>query len=143
MSKKRKIIASSKIVKKKKVHVDSIKFNSTKLIHLEKIVTRVVSLHFMYIIACSTINVIIADIKIKTIFNNKIKVNCIFKRLINAAQLFMRQKINIIIIIVIDKRARFFNICEAILINIENVIVSIFIFIIKRSNHKFFLERLF
>ena len=44
---------------------------------------------------------------------------------------------------VIDERARFFDVCEAISINIENVIVSIFVFIMKCLNHELFLERFF
>ena len=38
MFKKRKTIVQMKIVKKKKMHVESIKFNSIELIHLRKIV---------------------------------------------------------------------------------------------------------
>ena len=43
----------------------------------------------------------------------------------------------------INERICFFNICESISINIENIIISIFIFVIKRSNHDFFLDRFF
>ena len=43
----------------------------------------------------------------------------------------------------IDERARFFNICELMFINIENIIILIFIFMIKRSNYEFFLDRFF
>ena len=143
MLKKRKIIASSKIMKKKKMHINSIKFNSTKSMHLKKIVARVIFLRFIYVIACSTMSVIIENVKRKTMFNNKVKVNCMFKRLINVIQLFMRQNINIIMINVINERARFFNICETILINIENVIILIFVFIVNGSNYKLFLKRFF
>ena len=61
------------------MHVDSMKFNSTKLMHLKKIVVRVVFLRFIYAVACSMINVIIENIKIKTIFDIKVEVNYIFK----------------------------------------------------------------
>ena len=43
----------------------------------------------------------------------------------------------------INERARFFNVYESIFINIENIIISIFIFVIKRSNHELFLNRFF
>ena len=43
----------------------------------------------------------------------------------------------------INERARFFNVCESIFVNIENIIISIFIFVIKRLNHDFFLNRFF
>ena len=61
------------------MHVDLIKLNSAKLMHLKKIVARVVFLRFMYAVAYSTVNVIIENIKIKTMFDNKTKVNCMFK----------------------------------------------------------------
>ena len=38
MFKKRKVIAQKKIVKEKKMHVESVKFNSIELIHLKEIV---------------------------------------------------------------------------------------------------------
>ena len=55
----------------------------------------------------------------------------------------MHQNINIIIINVIDERARFFDIYKTISISIESAIISIFVFIIKRLNYEFFLERFF
>ena len=84
-------------------------------------------------------NVLIDNIKIKTLFNNDIEINCISKRLIDATQLFIRQKINIIMMNFIDERARFFDVCESIFVNIENIIISTFIFVIERSDHDFFL----
>ena len=90
ISKERKFIAQSKDIKEKKVLVDSMRFSSTKSVHLKKIGTRVLFLHFMYVIACSIVNVMIENIKIKMMFNNETEFNCIFKRLINIAQLFVR-----------------------------------------------------
>ena len=43
----------------------------------------------------------------------------------------------------IDERARFFDVCESIFINIENIIISTFIFMIERSDHDLFLNCLF
>ena len=65
------------------------------------------------------------------------------KRLTNSTQLFIRQNINIIIINFIDERVRFFDVCESMFINIENIIISISIFVIERSNHELFLNRFF
>ena len=42
-----------------------------------------------------------------------------------------------------DKRARFFDICESIFINIESIIISISIFMIERSNHELLFNRFF
>ena len=61
------------------------------------------------------------------------------KRLIDATQISIHQKINMIIINFINERIRFFNICKLIFINIESIIILIFIFVIERSNHNFFL----
>ena len=79
ISKERRIIAQSKNIKEKKVHVDSIKLSSTKSVHLKKIVIRVVFLRFMYVVACSIVNVIIKNIKIKAMFDNEAEINCLFK----------------------------------------------------------------
>ena len=125
------------------MHVDSMRLNLTKSVHLKKIVTRVVFLHFMYVVICSIVNVMIKNIKIKTIFNSGAEINYMFKRLIDAAQLFIRQNINIIMINIINERARFFDICEAILISIDSITISISVFVVKRSDHELLLERFF
>ena len=42
-----------------------------------------------------------------------------------------------------DERARFFDVCESIFVNIENIIISTFIFVIERSDYDFLLDRFF
>ena len=143
ISKERRIIAQSKDIKEKKMHVDSMRFSSTKSMHLEKIVTRVAFLRLMYVVACSIVSVMIENIKIKMMFDNKTEINCMFKRLTDAAQLSVRQNINIIMIDVTDERARFFDVCEAVFISIDSIMISISVFVVKRSNHEFLLKRLF
>ena len=53
--------------------------------HLKEIVIRVAVLRFIYAIICSTINVIIDNIKIKAICSNDAEINCMSKKLTNAA----------------------------------------------------------
>ena len=118
ISKERKIIAQSKDIKEEKVHADSMKFNSTESMHLKKIVICVTFLRFMYVVVCLIVSVMIENIKIKTIFDNEAEVNCMFKRLTDAAQLFMHQNINIIMINIINKRARSFDVYKTVSINI-------------------------
>ena len=65
------------------------------------------------------------------------------KRLIDATQLFIHQKINIIMINFFNEHARFFDVCKSIFVNIESIIISIIIFVIERSNHDFFFNRFF
>ena len=43
----------------------------------------------------------------------------------------------------INECARFFNVCESIFVNIKNIIISTFIFVIKRSDHDFLLDYFF
>ena len=143
ISKKRRIIAQSKDMKEKKVHTDSIRLNSIKSVYLKKIVIRVIFLHFMYVVVCSIVNVMIENIKIKAMFNNETKVNCMFKRLINVTQLSVHQNINIIMININNERARFFKVCKTVFINIDNITISISIFVVKRSNYELLLRRFF
>ena len=90
MFKKQKTIVQMKIVKKKKMHVESIKFNFIELIHSKEIVVQIVFFRSMYIVVCSTMSVFIDDIKIKTLFNNNVEINYMSKKLIDATQLFIR-----------------------------------------------------
>ena len=97
----------------------------------------------MHVVACLTMNVLINDVKIKILFDNDIKINCMSKKLIDAMQFFIRQKISIVIINFINKRARFFDICESIFVNNKNIIISTLIFVIERSNYNFLLNFFF
>ena len=125
------------------MHVDSMRVNSMKSMHLRKIVTRVAFLLLMYVVACLIVNIMIENIKIKAMFDNEAEVNCMFKRLINVAQLFIRQSINIIMINVISERTRFFDIYETVFISINNITISIFVFVIKCSDHELLLKKFF
>ena len=143
MFKKRKTIVQMKIVKEKKMHIESIKLNFIESIHLKKIVVWIVSFRSIYIIVYFMMNMLIDDVKIKTLFNNNIEINCMLKRLIDATQFFIHQEINIIMMNFINECARFFNVCESIFVNIKNIIISTFIFMIECSNHDFFLNCFF
>ena len=143
MFKKRKTIIQMKIVKEKKMHVESIKLNFIEFVHLKKIVARIIFFRSIYVVVCLTMNVFINDVKIKTLFDNDVEINCISKRLIDATQLFIYQEINIVIMNFINERARFFEICELIFVNIENIIILIFIFVIERSDHDLLFNRFF
>ena len=141
--KEKRIIAQSKDIKEKKMHVDSMRHNSTKSVHLKEIVTCVAFLRLMYVVVCSIVTVMIENIKIKAIFDSKAEVNCMFKQLTDAVQLSMRQNINIIMINVIDERAHFFDVCEIVLISINNIMISISVFVVKHSDHELLLRRFF
>ena len=87
--KKRKVIAQKKIVKEKKMHVELMRFNFIESIHLKEIVARVAFFRSMYTVVCSTMNVSIENIKVKTLFDSDVEVNCMSKRLTNSTQLFI------------------------------------------------------
>ena len=97
----------------------------------------------MYAVVCSTMSVSIKNIKVKALFDSDAEVNCMLKKLTNSTQLFIHQSINIAMMNFTDERAHFFDVCESMLINIENIIISISIFVIKRSNHELLLDRFF
>ena len=44
---------------------------------------------------------------------------------------------------IINERARFFDVCEIILINIDSITISISVFVVKRSDHELLLKRSF
>ena len=90
MFKKRKTIVQMKIVKKKKMHVESIKLNSIESIHLEKIVAQIIFFCSIYVVVCLMMNVSIDDVKIKTLFDNNVEINYMSKKLIDATQFFIR-----------------------------------------------------
>ena len=119
------------------MHVKSIKLNFIESIHLKKIVVRIVFFRSIYVIIWLMMNVLIDDVKIKTLFNNNVEINYMSKKLIDTTQLFIHQKISIIMINFINKRVHFFNICESIFVSIKNIIVFIFVFMIQRLNHNF------
>ena len=85
----------------------------------------------------------IDDVKIKILFDNDVEINYMSKRLTDATQFFICQEINIIIMNFINERACFFNVCKLIFVNIKSIIISIFIFMIKRLNYNFFLNYFF
>ena len=88
-------------------------------------------------------NVSIDDVKIKTLFDNNVEINCMSKKLIDATQFLIRQKINIVMMNFIDERVHFFDVYESILVNIENIIISTFVFVIERSDYDFLFNRFF
>ena len=73
-----------KIVKEKKMHVESIKFNFIEFVHLKEIVVRIAFFRSIYIIVYLTINVFINDVKIKMLFDNDVEINYMSKKLIDA-----------------------------------------------------------
>ncbi len=70
------------------------------------------------------------DIKIKAIFNNNAKINCISKDFANKINLVIRQDIFILLIEITKARVCFEKIIKNAKISIKKVIIYIFIFVV-------------
>ena len=55
----------------------------------------------------------------------------------------MCQDISIVMIDVINERARFFDVCEVVLISIDSITISVSVFVVKRLDHELLLKRPF
>ena len=44
---------------------------------------------------------------------------------------------------IINEQTHFFNVCKIVFININNILISIFVFVMKRSNHELLLKKFF
>jgi len=70
------------------------------------------------------------DIKIKTIFNNNAKINCISKSFANKISLVIRQNIFILLVKITKVRICFEKIIKDTKILIKKIIIYIFIFVV-------------
>ena len=143
VSKERKAAAQVKTVKEKEVHVGSVGLNSTESVHLGEIVARVASLRPMYAVACPTVSVSIGDVKAKALFDSGAEVNCMSKRLADAAQLPIRQGTSIAMVGPTGERARFFGVCESVPVSIGSITIPAPIFVVERPDHDLLLGRPF
>ncbi len=71
------------------------------------------------------------DIKVKTIFNNSAKINCISKDLANKINLIIRQNVSILLIKITRVRICFEEIIKDAKISIKEVIIYTFIFVVS------------
>ena len=71
------------------------------------------------------------DIKVKTMFNNSAKINCISKDLANKINLIIRQNVSILLIKITRVRICFEEIIKDAKILIKEVIIYTFIFVVS------------
>jgi len=71
------------------------------------------------------------DIKVKTIFNNSAKINCISKDLANKINLIIRQNVSILLIKITRVYIFFEEIIKDAKISIKEVIIYTFIFVVS------------
>jgi len=83
------------------------------------------------------------NIKVKTIFNNNAKINCISKSFANKINLVIRQNVFILLIKIIRVRICFQEVIKDAKILIKKIIIYIFIFVVFRLNYKILLDRSF
>ncbi len=80
------------------------------------------------------------NIKIKAIFNNNAKINCISKIFANKINLVIRQNVFILLIEITRARICFEEIIKNAKILIKKIIIYIYIFVISRFNYKILLN---
>ncbi len=80
------------------------------------------------------------NIKIKAIFNNNAKINCINKNFANKTNLIIRQNIFILLIEITRARICFEEIIKNAKILIEKIIIYIYIFVVFRFNYDILLN---
>ena len=83
MIENKKIVSRIKIKKTKKIYINSFAFFINELIYINKLIIQITSLRNIYVIACFIVYIDVEKYRIKAIFDNKIKINYIFKRLAN------------------------------------------------------------
>ncbi len=71
------------------------------------------------------------DIKVKTMFNNSAKINCISKDLANKINLIIRQNVSILLIKITRVYICFEEIIKDAKISIKEVIIYTFIFVVS------------
>ena len=85
----------------------------------------------LFAIACSIVSMYIKNVKVKAFFNNNVEINYIIKKLTQKTLLLIRKETIISLIIIIENKTCFLNVCNNVKIRLEKVIVIIFIFVIN------------
>ena len=75
--------------------------------------------------------------------NNNVEICIMIFETLNRCDFFMRNNLKVHIINVINDKIFFEKMCENAKINLKNIIVRIFIFVIKNGNHNFIFEILY
>ncbi len=70
------------------------------------------------------------NIKIKTMFNNNAKINCINKNFANKISLIIRQNVFILLVEIIRARVCFEKVIKDAKISIKRIIIYTFIFVV-------------
>ena len=81
--KNKKIISRVKIKKTKKIYINSFAFFTNESIYINELITWVTFFHNIYIIIYLIIYIDVENYYVKIIFDNKIKINYIFKKFVN------------------------------------------------------------
>ena len=81
--KNKKIISRIKIKKTKKIYINLFTLFTNESIYINKLIIRITFFRNIYAIVYFIIYIDIENYRVKTIFDNKIKINYIFKKLVN------------------------------------------------------------
>ena len=125
------------------INVSSICNDITKAMHMNDLIVRISSLKAMCVVACSKTFVSIENVKVKTLFDNEVEINCINKRLVDEANLFIRHETIMSMIATTNDNVKFVKVCDDLKVRLREVIIITSIFVILKSNHDLILERFF
>ena len=96
--------------------------------------------HRFYTVEISKAIVSLIEQSIKTLLNSDVKICMMIFEILNRCNRSMRNNSKLHVINVIDDKVFFEKMCENAKINLKNIIVRIFIFVIKNDDHDFIFE---
>ena len=115
-------------------------FLTMKNLKMSKKIDIVKFVHCFYIVEISKTIVFLAKQLIKFLLNNNVEICIITFKTSNQCDFFMRNDLKFHVINVIDDKFFFEKMCKNAKINLKNIIVRIFIFVIKNDDHDFIFE---
>ena len=79
---------------------------------MNDLIIRIAFLKTMCVVICSKAFVFVDDVKVKTLFDNEVEINCINKKLTNEVDLSIRHETIMFMIVVIENNVKFVDICD-------------------------------
>ena len=83
MIKNKKVVSRTKIKKIKKIYINLFTFFINESMYINELIIRVTFFRNIYAIICFIVYIDIKNYRVKTIFDNEIEINYIFKKLVN------------------------------------------------------------
>ena len=122
----------------REIKVYFMSMSSTKSIHLNDAMMRIISLRkqILFATACSIISVHIRNVKVRVLLDSDAEINCIIKKLIQETLLLICRETIISLIAIIENKACFLDVCDDVKVRLREIVVD-------QSNHNLILKRFF